>query len=184
MLRVLTFVLGALALSGCGDDPPAQRPTPKKTAKKTVKKAPATAPAKPAPTFEMASLAVAHDDFKATIQAPKGAVFKEEFGTLNVKLDNGKTFWLQMEMGAPDLNAKKADAQKNTVQKLVKIHTDTPETLIYESKAFGRTSFWLNTTVRVGARTVHCYSGRGAHSYSKALIEVFKTACESLKLDR
>jgi hypothetical protein len=182
MLRVLLLLSGAFALSACGDDPPPKRPKPKKS-----KKAPPSAPvkaAKPAPTFEMAELAISHEDFKAKLKAPKGAIFKEEFGTLNVKLADGKQFWLQMEIGAPDLKAKKVEAEKNTVQKLVKVHTDTADTLVYETTAFGRTSFWLDTTVRVGARTVHCYSGRGGHSYGKGHIEAFEAACKSLKLDR
>lgn len=184
LLLVLCSVALGLGLNACGGEPDeAKAPVAKKKKKKKKKAAPKKK-AKPAPTFEMASVDVTYEDFAAQVEAPKGATFKEEFGTLNVKLADGKQFWLQMSTDAPDLKARKTAAEKNTVQKLVKVHSDTADTLIYETTAFGRTSFWLDTAVRVGARTVHCYSARGAASYEQGEIEVMEKSCKSLKLKR
>lgn len=179
MLRVLLVCLGALTLGACGDDPPPKRPTPPKSKTAPASKA-APKTTRPAPTFELAALPIVHQDFKASIQAPKGAQFTADAGTLEVKLADGKQFWLQMQIGAPDLKALLAEAKKNTVQTLVKVHTESDDTLIYETKAFGRTSFWLDTAVRVGARMVHCYSGRGGHAYGQGHIAAFEKACKSL----
>lgn len=189
LLARLLIALCAVGVTACGGEPeeaktPAKK-ADKKAAKKTAKKkAPPKKPAKPAPEFELAPVEIAYEDFKAVMQAPKGATFKEQFGTLNVKLGEGKDFWVQIDVEAPDLTQRKAAAEKNTVQKLVKVHTESADTLIYETKAFGRTSFWLDAAVRVGARTVHCYSGRGGSSYSEGQIKVFEAACKSLKLKR
>lgn len=184
LLSLLSATL-CLSLGACGGEQPddGAKPVAKKK-KKTEKKAPPKKKAKPAPTFEMAPIDVTYEDFAAQMQAPKGATFKEEFGTLNVKLADGKQFWVQLSVESPDLEALKASAQKNTVQKLVKVHTDAADTLVYETKAFGRTSFWLDAAVRVGARTVHCYSGRGGSSYEQGEIEVMEKACKSLELKR
>lgn len=186
-MRALLLSLVALGLAACGGDQPDEAAKPAaKADKKTDKKAGADAPKKkaPPPTFELAPLDLTYEDFAATVQAPKGAVFQEEYGTLNVKLADGKQFWLQVDLEAPDLAKSKEAAEKNTVQKLVKVHTDEADALVYETKAFGRTSFWLDAAVRVGARTVHCYSGRGGHSFDEGEIEVMRTACQSLQLKR
>lgn len=136
------------------------------------------------PAFELAPTDLTIDDFNATIQAPKGAAASTDAGTAHIKLDDGKRFWVQVSLQAPDLKAVKAAAEKNTVQKLVRVHTEADDVLIYESTAFGRTSVWLDMAVRVGARRVHCASGRGQFNYDLGHIQAFKAACESLELKR
>lgn len=191
---MMTLFALALTLWGCSDEEPsAPRGIAKPgsaAAKAGAKAGAAATPSKAAPksvaatAFELAPVDVSIDDFKAVMQAPKGAVGTREPGAAQVKLDDGKQFWVQVALEAPDLKAIKDAAEKNTVQKLVRVHTETDDVLIYESTAFGRTSVWLDMAIRVGARRVHCASGRGAFSYDRGHIEAFKAACESLELKR
>lgn len=72
----------------------------------------------------------------------------------------------------------KASANKNAMQKIKKFHVETEDTLIYETEFMSKTFFWLDAAVKVGDKTVHCYSSRGAKSRSQ--IEMFANACKSL----
>ena len=149
-IKYLILTSSALCLIACGkkdEAKPAEtnktEETKGKTAEVKVEKPKAAA------AMEMANLDVVYEDFKATISAPVGATFEESYGTLEVKLADGKDFFLQIDTDAPDMAAVKAEVEKNDVQKLVKIHTETPEVLVYETEAFGKTSFWLNSAVKV-----------------------------------
>ncbi len=155
----------------------------KQPAKPAVeKKEPAAKPEpKPAATLEMAPIDIVYEDFKAVMDAPKGSVFKESFGTLEVKLGDGKDFFVQIDTDAPDMAEIKKEIEGNDVQKLVKFHTENDTTFVYETEAFGKKSFWLDMAVKVGDKTVHCYSGRGANSYTLEQIQTFEKACASLK---
>lgn len=203
MPRLVLMILCALSLnlSACSEDEPpvargrsgakagaakkagaAQSGKAKKEGAATT---PSAAPQSVAvPTFDLTPTDLSIEEFKAIIQAPKGATAAEDLGTAQIILGDGKRFWVQISLDAPDLKAIKVAASKNTVQKLVRVHTETEDVLIYESKAFGRTSVWLDMAVRVGARRVHCSNGRGQFSYDLGHIQAFKSACESLKLKR
>ena len=181
--RYALLVIAALCLVACGkkDD---KAGGDKAGGDKAGATASGKAPAK-GPSFETASMDLIYemDDqrFRATMDAPKGAKFEESYGTYEVKLGDGKDFFVQIETDAPDMAAIKADIEKNDVQKLVKFHTETADTFIYETKFASRTSFWLDTAVPFGEGKLTCRSGRGAHSYTKAHIEAFDKACKSLK---
>jgi len=129
----------------------------------------------------MAPIDIVYEDFKAVMDAPKGAVFAESFGTLEVKLGDGKDFFIQIDTDAPDMAAIKGEIEKNDVQKLIKFHTESETTFVYETEAFGRKSVWLDMAVKFGDKTVRCYSGRGANSYTRAHIATFEKSCASLK---
>lgn len=191
-LLPLLLTIGLVATSGCEkkDDAPAPANTAAKPAtagdapKPTgdAPKAPTTPP-KPveAPTLEMAPIDLSGDGFAASMQAPKGATFADSFGTLEVKLDDGKDFFVQIDTEAPDMAKVKASVLANDVQKLQKFHTETDDVLIYETLAFGKTSFWMDAAIKVGDKTVHCYSGRGAPSFTQPQVEMFLAACKSLQ---
>lgn len=191
-LHALLIAILGLGLSACDKkDAPADKPATKDTkaakaadpAEATPKKpTPPKKPVEPAkPALEMAPIAISADDFAVTMNAPKGAVFADSFGTLEVKLGDGKDFFVQIDTDAPDMAKVKASIQKNDVQKLQKFHTESDTVLIYETKAFGKTSFWLDSAIKVGDKTVHCYSGRGAPSFTQPQIGLFLKACQSLK---
>ena len=80
-----------------------------------------------------------------------------------------------------DMVQIKKDIQSNDVQKLKAFILDTPEALIYETDFAGNASFWMDSAVKVGEKTVRCYSGRGAHSFKKEQVELFLKACQSMK---
>ncbi|MGK0361328.1 MAG: hypothetical protein ACI9U2_003646 [Bradymonadia bacterium] len=204
-LSLIILCAVSLSLSACGEDePPVARGRagakagaakkagaktgPAQAGKATKEGATATPSAAPqsvaVPAFDLTPTDLVIEEFEAIIQAPKGATAAEDLGTAQIILKDGKQFWVQISLDTPDLKAIKAAASKNTVQKLVEVHTETDDVLIYESKAFGRTSVWLDMAVRVGARRVHCANGRGQFSYDLGHIQAFKSACESLKLKR
>ena len=114
------------------------------------------------------------------MNAPKGATFKESFGTLEVKLEDGKNFFVQINLEA-DIAGTKKEAEANDVQKIQKFHTDTPETIVFETEAMGRRSIFMNTAVKVGDKTVECMTGRGAHSYTLEQATMMLKACQTLK---
>lgn len=189
--HALTTAALALGLTACEKkdaptEPPATKtekaatPAAGKAAEGT--KAPIAKPAAPAPVaLEMAPIELTADDFAATMDAPTGATFADSFGTLEVKLGDGKDFFIQIDPEAPDMAKVKASVNENDVQKLQKFHTDTDTVLIYETLAFGKTSFWLDAAIKVGDKTVHCYSGRGAPSFTQPQVEGFLEACKTLK---
>ena len=130
--------------------------------------------------LEMASLELTAEGFAATMDAPKGAVAADSFGTLEVTLGEGKDFYVAIDMKVDMVQIKK-DIQSNDVQKLKAFILDTPEALIYETDFAGNASFWMDSAVKVGEKTVRCYSGRGAHSFKKEQVELFLKACQSMK---
>ncbi len=170
-MRFMLIAAAALALGACDKSADGRAAAP--AGDKASEKA--------APKLVMAPVDVVYEDFKATIDAPKGATFKESYGTLEVKLGDGKDFFVQIDTDAPDMAKVKASVKKNDVQKLVKFHTESADTFVYETKFMRKQSFWLDTAVKVGDKTVHCYSGRGANSYTAAHIATMEAACKSLK---
>lgn len=190
MNRLLITAL-AMAACACNAKDPAAGKAPAATAStaKTAAAAPSaakapatTAPAAPAAApLTLEPLDVTGDEFSATMQAPKGATAKDSYGTLEVKLGDGKAFNVWIDAEAPDMAKVKAGIEQNDVQKLKTFHVETADTFIYETEAFGKASVWLDAAIKVGDTTVHCYSGRGAHSYTRAQIDGFLKACESLK---
>jgi hypothetical protein len=191
-MRSFMMVSCALALVACEKKdatpaPEGKTPASKAAASKApASKAPASkAPASKAPASKapaaLAPLEIKAEGFAAVMQAPAGATAKDRDGTREISAEGGKSFFVWIDTDAPDMGKVKDGINKNDVQKVQSFHLDTPEAFIYETKAFGKTSFWMDSAIKVGDKTVHCYSGRGAHSYTKAQVEGFLAACKSLK---
>ena len=143
--------------------------------------APATPKAEEPAPVALTALTLTDAGIKATIQAPEGAEAKDSYGTTEVKVGDGSTFFLQIDKRDPDLSAVKKTWQENDMQKLKKLHVETGDVLIAETEMFGKTSFWLDAKVSLGDQQFHCKSGRGAPSYTRAQIDTFLKACQSLK---
>ena len=135
------------------------------------------------PKVELVELAVKFDDgTEATIVAPKGAKAEDSYGTLEIKAGDGAGFALQIDLDdSMDWGKVKAFYETNDVQKLQKFHTDTADTILAETKAFGKTSYFLDHKTKVGDKDAHCKSYRGAHSFTQAQAAALLTACKSLK---
>ncbi|MBL4633652.1 MAG: hypothetical protein JKY56_07260 [Kofleriaceae bacterium] len=178
--NTIIFATTALMFVACGkkeDDKDAKKTEP---AAKTAPKEKAAPEAPKAVALEMVTIDIVTEDFKATMSAPKGAVFKDSYGTLEVKLGDGKEFYVSIDTDAPNMAEIKAKVEENDMHKLEKFHTESDDTLIFETKMMSKTSVWLDSSVKVGDKVVHCYSGRGANSYNLAQIELFSKACKSL----
>ncbi len=157
-------------------DPPAGEPAATSEKKEPEKKEPE------APKFELAELDLTAAGVAGTIQAPKEARAEDSFGTCEVKVGDGKDFYLQIDVDdSLDWAGVKSFMEKNDVQKLQKFHVDTADVLIAETEFAGKTSFWLDAKVQFGDKVAHCKSGRGAHSYNRAHVDSFLAACKSLK---
>ena len=177
VLKTLVLCVSITGLVACG-----QKTDGGGEAKPAVDKAkPAAEMAKPAAAMEMAPLEIKSEEFTAMMDAPKGATMEDSYGTLEVKVGDGSSFFVAIETDAPDMASIKGEVEKNDVQKLKKFHMDTPEAVIYETEAFGKTSFWLDAAIKVGDKTVHCFSGRGAPSFTQPQVESFLAACKTLK---
>ena len=178
------FVTVFLLAIGCGKkaDSKKEDNTDKKDKTESTEKKEPKAEAKPAPVKKvtMAPLALKAAGLDATISAPVGATAKDSYGTIEIKVGDGKRFFVAIEQDAPDMAKRKAYWAKNTAQKLKKVHVDTPEALIVETEAFGKTSFWLDASVKLGDKAVYCLSGRGAHSLSLGQVKAFLAACKTL----
>lgn len=136
--------------------------------------------ATPAEAAAQATLDLSEAGIKAAIQAPEGATAKDSYGTVEIKVDDGSSFFLEINSGAPDMAELVQGWKDNTMQKLTATHTSTDDVLIVETNAFGTTSFWLDVAVSVGDEAYHCRSGRGAPSFDRGQIDSFLTACQSL----
>lgn len=159
---MLTVSVLAVALAACGSDD-------KKSTKKSA-----------APKVAMTAVDLEQAGFKATMQAPKGAKAKDSFGS--VQVDAGKGFAVEISYNSFEALPKVlAGFKKNTVQKMKKVHVNTSDTLIVETKAFGRSQVFMNTEVKVGGKKVSCRSKRGAVVYTRAQADVMVAACKTLK---
>ncbi len=178
--NTLIFATTALMFVACGkkeDDKDAKKP---ESAAKTTPNEKAAPEAPKAVALEMVTIDIVTEDFKATMSVPKGAVFKDSYGTLEIKLDDGKEFNVWIDTDAPDMAEFKGKIKTNDMHKLQKFHTESDDTLIYETKMMSKTAVWLDSSVKVGDKIVHCYNGRGANAYNLAQIEMFSKACKSL----
>jgi hypothetical protein len=138
------------------------------------------APAEEAAPADMAALNLSEAGIEATIQAPAGAVAADSYGTVEIKVGDGNTFFLEINTGAPDLAELLQGWKDNTVQKLTATHVESEDVLIVETEALGSSSVWLDASVTVGEEAFHCRSGRGVPSFDRAQIDWFLVACQSL----
>ena len=196
MKRLLVFVVLAMFLAGSfgceaektadktGDktDKTVKAKTDAKTVAKTVKEAPIKVkePVKKV-EVKMVPLDLTAAGLKATIDAPAGAVAADSFGTIEVKVGDGTPFFVQIDTEAAKMADVKKSVETNDMQKLKKMLMDTPEVIMYNTEFMGKVSFWFDSNVKVGDKTVHCYSGRGAPSFDEAQINTMLNACKTLK---
>ena len=135
-LIVATIATSFLFACGKKDEDKAKAKPAKPAAE--AKKASAAKPDRTArrTPIAMETVPITYEDFKATMLAPKGAVFAESFGTLEVKVGDGKEFFVQIDTDAPDIAALKAEIEKNDVQKLIKFHKEGDTFLLYEDGVY------------------------------------------------
>jgi hypothetical protein len=178
-MRTLQSILSlsiVFGLTGCGGGE--EEATPANTSTEKAETTPAAAPATPAAA--LAALDLSEAGIKASIQAPEGATAKDSYGTVEIKVDDGSSFFLEINSGAPDMAELVQEWKDNTMQKLQATHVETTDVLIVETDAFGTTSFWLDASVSIGDQAYHCRSGRGAPSFDRGQIDSFLAACQSL----
>jgi hypothetical protein len=176
---VFLFMCGA-----CKDEQAAVEPAEEEVAQGEPEAKPKGDPLPPKKEVDlspMVSLDLTAAGLKATLQAPGNAVAKDSFGTVEVKVGDGGTFYLEIDEGAPDLAGLKKNWQENDMQKLQKILVESDEVLIVETEFLGKRSFWLDARIPFGEEMLHCKSGRGAPSFSQGQINRFLVACQSLK---
>ena len=138
------------------------------------------APEAKAAEMKMVPLDIITDDLKATIDAPEGAVFEDSYGTIEVKLADGKDFFVALTVDGQTVDELKKEVAGNDVQKLIKYHTETEDTLVFETEAMGQRSVFFDSWHKVGDKSVHCGSGRGANRYTLAHAATYEAACKSL----
>jgi hypothetical protein len=163
---------------GCGGGENEETTTVPNTDGPTAE-APAATPEE-APATALAALDLSEAGIKASIQAPEGATAADSYGTAEVKVGDGSSFYLEINSGAPDMAELIQEWKDNTMQKLKTTHVETDDVLIVETDAYGTISFWLDASVSVGDEAYHCRSGRGAPSFNRAQIDGFLTACQAL----
>ncbi len=174
-LASLSIVFAFLGCGGGGDEEVTAEPN----ADAPAAEAPTAAPEE-APAADLAALDLSEAGIKASIQAPEGATAADSYGTAEVKVGDGSSFYLEINSGAPDMAELIQGWKDNTMQKLKTTHVETDDVLIVETDAYGSISFWLDASVSVGDEAYHCRSGRGAPSFNRAQIDTFLTACQSL----
>jgi len=173
-LASLSIVFTFLGCGGGGDEETISEPNTAETTADVPEAAPQEAPATALATLDLSEAGI-----KASIQAPVGATAVESYGSAEIKVGDGSSFYLEINSGAPDMAEVIQYAKDNTMQKLKTIHVETDDVLIIETDLFGTTFFWLDASVSVGEDAYHCRSGRGA-IFDRAQIDAFLTACQSL----
>ena len=193
MIRALMCVTTLTLVVGCGKkDDKTDKSESAKAGEKTDRKDEEPAKEKPKAEepkaeepakVELVELAVKFGDgTEATIQAPKGSKAENSYGTLEIKHGDGAGFALQIDLKkSMDWGKVKAFYEKNDVQKLQTFHIDTADTILAETKAFGKPSFFLDVKTKVGDKDAHCKSYRGAHSFTQAEAGALLAACKTLK---
>jgi hypothetical protein len=175
-LASLSIVFTFLGCGGGGDEETISEPNTAETTADVSEAAPQEAPA----TTALATLDLSEAGIKASIQAPEGATAVESYGSAEIKVGDGSSFYLEINSGAPDMAEVIQFWKDNTMQKLKTTHVETDDVLIVETDAYGTISFWLDANVSVGDEAYHCRSGRGAPIFDRAQIDAFLTACQSL----
>ena len=178
MTRSKIVVLSILLVAACG-----KKDTAESNETKSEGAVAKSQPAKSQPAkakVAMVPIDIVYEDFKATMNAPEGSEFKESFGTLEVKLGDGKDFHVQIHPDWITVEELKKEVAANDVQKLIKYHTETEDTLVYETEAIGQTSIFFDSWHKVGEATVHCGSGRGANRYTMEHAATYEAACKTL----
>ena len=130
----------------------------------------------PAVKLSAVALDACGDAFKGmTIQAPEGSVAAESFGSCSVKA--GAKYELEIGTEADLANVKK-EAQANDVQKLKRFVVDSPELVLIESEAMGKTFFFVRAAPKVGGATFRCDSASMHQDEAEA--QTLAAACKSL----
>lgn len=168
MIRISLVVIAVL-VSGCKDkkEGAATSAKPSETAKPVAK-----------PKLVELDASAAGEGYKGwKLMAPEGAAAKEAFGALEVKAGDG--FQLEVHSGAVDMPARKKETEANDVNKLKRYVTDTPEAIVYESEAMGKTEFHFLAAQKIGGEDFSCENTKGP-TYTQAQIETMLESCKSI----
>jgi len=134
--------------------------------------------AKPAEPVKLATLDLGDTGLEAVISAPEGAKASDEFGAFIVQ--SGESFQLQINTGAADLAARKAEIEGNTVNKLKSFVTESETELVYETEVMGKAEFHFVAKVEIDGAKYSCEDKKG-QAFTKADVDAMLAACTSLK---
>lgn len=187
--RLLTlFALVGLAACGSKDADGGKAKTGE-TGKKAEQKAPASkAPEKPIELTQALDVGAAVKDADDTrykgvkMTGPKGASVVDSGMGLTVKWGEMQ-FEFRYEFEDEGAVAKgKKEAQGDELDKLVKLHVDTPTAVLWESKSAlgGSNNHSFVASVKVGEKTLIC-KNKGYGQFSKAQAEALMKTCQSAK---
>jgi len=190
MMKRLVVMMMTLPLIGaCGKS---QDASGTKAENKVAAAAPASASA-PAPAAEApialtetADLgkAITDPDEKSFVglkaKTPKGATIEAGLTGVTIKVgDSGFEIAKEFEPGA--VAKAKDEAKADTLDKLVKLHLDTPSAILWEtaSELGGPNDFQFAAEVKVGDATYKCGS-KGWGKHTKAQAEALLASCQSV----
>jgi len=134
--------------------------------------------AKPAEPVKLAALDLGDVGLEAIISAPEGAKASDEFGAFIVQ--SGESFQLQINTGAADLAARKAEIEGNTVNKLESFVTESETELVYETEVMGKAEFHFVAKVEIDGAKYSCEDKKG-QAFTKGDVDAMLAACTSLK---
>ncbi|MDQ7780470.1 MAG: hypothetical protein RDV41_12310 [Planctomycetota bacterium] len=192
----MLFVVLAMALFavGCGEEKKTPTPGAAETGKpaqpagtttpsatETVKPPQptgTTTTTAPAAGVETAALDLEAAGLPLVIDAPKGATAKDDFGAVLVA--KGAGFQIEFHEGDCDIAGRKKEIEENTINKLKKFHTETADTLLYESEVMGKAEFHFLTLVKVGDKTCYAEDVKGP-VYTKADVESMLKSAQSAR---
>lgn len=195
-LMALVAVVGLAACGSKDGDAGKGKDAPKDKAPASAaaeSKAPATeaakAPATEAPPVELTealdvggAVKDADDTRYAGVKmtGPKGASVEDSGMGLTVKWGEVQ-FEFRYEFEDEGAVAKgKEEAQSDDLDKLVKLHVDTPTAVLWESKSSlgGENNFSFVASAKVGDKTLIC-KNKGYGQFSKAQAEALLKTCQS-----
>lgn len=202
VMRSMTLIALVGLMAGCGSKDAdgakqdgdkakagAAKDSTAKDSKGEAKKAPATqAPEKPVELTEALDVGAAVKDADDTrykgvkMTGPKGASVVDSGMGLTVKWGEVQ-FEFRYEFEDEGAVAKgKKEAQGDDLDKLVKLHIDTPTAVLWESKSAlgGKNNFSFVAIQAVGEKNLVC-KNKGYGQFTKAQAEALLKTCQSAK---
>jgi hypothetical protein len=116
----------------------------------------------------------------AKIDLPKGVVAEKADIGRGVVLSNQEDIALKIVPQGINIKSYKQQIAQNSLNKLKKIHQESPTLFVYESELAGQTEFHFVANQKVGNAVYLCRENVVARRFSKAEIEKMYALCKTL----
>lgn len=142
--------------------------------------APQSAPPLEAVRSDWVPLNLLDDGIDAVIAVPHGAIVQDAVEGL--RITRGAGFAIEILPGPTDIATQRTVIQTDTARKFIRFHTDSEDTLVYETASDGQcggSEFHFVTSIETGGRTYTCQDTR-THRVSLPAAVAMVRSCWSL----